>query len=237
MLENKTIAIMQPYFLPYIGYWQLIHAVDEFVIYDNIQYTKKGWINRNRYLLNGKDRYFTLPLKKDSDYLDIRQRCLSDEIGTESKGILRRLESAYKNAPYYAEVKQLLELCFIQNDQNLFNFIFNSIQFVIQYLQINTKIIISSQVDIDHSLKNKDRVVALCKSLGSNHYINLSGGIDLYDKNDFHREGIVLSFLKPRPFEYKQYNNEFIPWLSIIDVLMFNAPDQINRILENYETF
>ena len=72
------LAIMQPYFFPYIGYFQLIKSVDEFVIYDNIQYTKKGWINRNRILVNGTDYLISLPLKKDSDYLNVVDRQLAE---------------------------------------------------------------------------------------------------------------------------------------------------------------
>ena len=61
--SGRTLGIMQPYFLPYIGYWQLLSAVDQFVVYDNIKYTKKGWINRNRFLRDGTDAVFTIPLK------------------------------------------------------------------------------------------------------------------------------------------------------------------------------
>lgn len=235
MADEKIIAIMQPYFLPYIGYWQLINAVDVFVIYDNIQYTKKGWINRNRYLLNGKDNIFTLPLKKDSDYLDIRDRFLFDNFNDESKKILRKLELAYKQAPYFIETMPLLESCLIQNERNLFKYIFNSIQFVLQHLHIDTKIIISSHVEIDHSLKSKDKVIQICKSLKSNHYINPPGGVNLYDKNEFQREGIDLSFLKSKFIEYKQYNNEFVPWLSILDVLMFNGNNKTRGFLHQVE--
>ena len=90
------IAIMQPYLFPYIGYFQLMNAVDEFVIYDNIEFTKKGWINRNRILVNGRDSFITVPLKKDSDYLDVRDRYLADSWPSERVTILYRIKQSYR---------------------------------------------------------------------------------------------------------------------------------------------
>ncbi len=124
MAETVNVAIMQPYFLPYIGYWQLINAVDKFVVYDNIEYSKKGWINRNRFLQNGKDELFTIPLKKDSDYLYIRDRYLSDNIEAEQKKILRRFENAYRKAPYYEEGIVLLKNCLLFDENEVISIYF-----------------------------------------------------------------------------------------------------------------
>ena len=131
-----TIAIMQPYFFPYIGYFQLINAVDEFIVHDNIQYTKKGWINRNRILSNGKDEYITLPLKNDSDYLNIIDRKLADSWPSDRNKILNKIRESYKKAPFYSDAIPLVEECFLYNDNNLFNFIYHSIRQVCNYLNI-----------------------------------------------------------------------------------------------------
>ena len=228
------LAIMQPYFMPYIGYFQLINAVDVFVVYDNIQFTKKGWFHRNRILVNGRDKMFSVPLKKDSDYLYVAQRELADSFDNESKKIIRKIKAAYQTAPYYKEVMPLVEECFQHGSGNLFDFIHISLKLLTQFLQIDTKIIISSAIDIDHTLKSQDKVLAICKNLNTDIYINAIGGQDLYVAEAFRNKGIELRFLKTKPVEYKQFDNEFVPWLSIIDVMMFNLKEEIIKMLGLY---
>lgn len=231
------IAIMQPYFLPYIGYWQLMADVDTFVVYDDIEYTKRGWINRNRYLLNGKDLNFSIPIKKDSDRLFVSQRYVAESYAKEKFKILRKISEAYKKAPFFEEVYPLLESCFLCKESNLFNFIFNSILQIKKYLNIQTKIVISSSVGVYDELRGADKVIGIAKSLNADAYKNPIGGIDLYSKKYFQDQGIDLKFLKPRYFEYEQFGNEFVPWLSIMDVMMFNDPDSIKKMLKYCDEF
>jgi hypothetical protein len=214
------LGIMQPYFLPYFGYFQLMAAVDIFVVYDNIKFTKKGWINRNRLLLNGQDSIFSLPIKKDSDSLDIVQRVLSTEYNR--KKLLAQFNGAYHKAPYFDATFQLLERVVDFSSENLFEYIKNSLIELCRHLEINTEIRISSSIPIDHSLKSQNKVLAICEAMNANIYINAYGGTELYDKKDFRKNGIDLRFIKSEPFEYDQFNNPFVPFLSIIDVLMFN---------------
>lgn len=227
------IGIMQPYFLPYIGYFQLLNAVDKYVIYDNIQYTKKGWINRNRILQNGKDLLITVPVEKDSDYLDIKDRLVSN--GFDRQKLLNQIREAYRKAPYFDSVIPLIESIIKLDENNLFLYIYNSVKAVCEYLNIDTEIIISSTLDIDHSLKGQDKVISICKKLGTTDYYNAIGGQELYSVEDFKKENIDLHFLSANPIEYKQLKNEFVPWLSILDVMMFNSVDEIKTILENYK--
>ena len=228
------LAIMQPYFMPYIGYFQLMSSVDEFIIYDNIQYTKKGWINRNRILVNGSPQLITLPLKKDSDYLDVIQRSLSDSWDKEKNKILNTLKSFYRKAPQFDQTFYLIEQCLNVSNTNLFDFIYQTILLINDFLDIKTKITISSTIAIDHTLKSQDKVLSLCQAKNANTYINSIGGTELYDKNIFKQYGIELNFIKSNHIEYKQFNNEFVPWLSIIDVLMFNTPEQVQQYLNEY---
>lgn len=216
---------MQPYFLPYLGYFQLINAVDKFVIYDNIQYTKKGWINRNRILANGKEEYITLPLKKDSDYLNVNQRKLADSFGKEKFKLLNKITTSYKKAPYFDLIYPAFEAIMNQKPDNLFEFIYQSIRIFCDYLDIKTQIIISSTIPIDYSLKSQYKVLAICKELGASQYINPIGGTELYSNEFFKQYKIILKFIRPENIIYTQFNNEFIPWLSIIDVLMFNSKE------------
>ena len=228
------LAIMQPYFLPYIGYWQLMKYVDKYVIYDNIEYTKKGWINRNRYLCEGKDKYFTLPLKKDSDYLYVMGRQLAEEF--DKNKIVNQLKAAYKNAPYWKNVENILEEIFECRDKNLFGFIFSSVKIVRKWLDINSELIISSNINIDHHLKSSEKVKAICKALGADIYVNPIGGTELYHKKDFSEEGIELKFIKTRDsLRYMQYEDNFVPGLSIIDVLAFNSIDEVKQLLTEFD--
>jgi WbqC-like protein family len=228
------LAIMQPYFMPYIGYFQLIAAVDQFVIYDNIKYTKKGWINRNRFLQNGKDTTFSLPLKKDSDSLDVCERELAPDFDREK--LLNQFRAAYRRAPYFDQTFPLIERVMQYPDPNLFLFLRNSIAQICSHLGITTKIMVSSEVDIDHQLRAQDKVLALCKALGATVYLNAIGGVELYSKKAFEDKGTKLQFIQSKPFDYVQLGDAFVPWLSIIDVMMFNHLDVIQACVQtNYE--
>ena len=225
---------MQPYFFPYIGYFQLIAAVDQFIVYDNIKYTKKGWINRNRLLQNGKDEMFSLPLKSASDYLNVCERELAADFNRDK--LLNQIKSAYQRAPYFAQTYPLIEQIVKYEDANLFGYLHHSIVKTCAHLGIKTEIKISSSIAIDHSLKNQDKVLALCVAVGAHTYVNAIGGMELYAKDTFQQTGIELKFIRSKPFEYTQFDNEFVPWLSIIDVMMFNSIAAIqNCISTNYE--
>lgn len=228
------LAIMQPYFMPYIGYHQLVAAVDTFIVYDNIQYTKKGWINRNRMLRNGADVMFSLPIKKASDYLDVAQRELA--VDFDRKKLLGQFKGAYGRAPYFEQTFPLLERIVCCEDNNLFRYIHHSLAETCAHLGIDTEIKISSEIDIDHDQKGQEKVISLCKALGADTYINAIGGVDLYKADEFAKTGITLKFIKPKLFEYAQFGAPFLPGLSIMDVLMFNPLDAVHQcITTNYE--
>lgn len=220
---------MQPYFLPYIGYWQLMAAVDRFVVYDNIQYAKKGWINRNRFLRNGADAFFTVPLKKGSDFLDIADRRIADDF--DPKALLNPLASAYRKAPMFSTVFPILETIVGAAPRNLFEYLHHSLVVTAQYLDIRTPIVVSSTVPIDHGLKAERKVLAICESLGATRYVNVTGGRELYSPDAFAARGIDLKFIQSRPIAYSQYDNAFVPGLSIVDVLMFNTRDAVRGML------
>ena len=230
---GMKVAIMQPYFFPYIGYFQLIAAVDVFIVYDNIKYTKKGWISRNRMLQNGRDVMFSLPLQSDSDYLDVCDRVLSAEFNRDK--LLNQFKGAYRLAPYFAQTFPLVEQIVRYEDTNLFRFLHHSIIRICEYLRITTEIRISSDVSIDHELKSQNKVLALCEAVGATIYVNAIGGMMLYSKDTFLKKGLDLKFIQSLPFEYPQLGNEFVPWLSIIDVMMFNSLDLIKEQLNQID--
>ena len=227
------VAIMQPYFLPYIGYWQLLNAVDTFVIYDNIKYTKKGWINRNRFLLHGQAETFSLPLKSDSDSLDIDKRFLSDTF--DRAKLLSRIDNAYHKANHGKADKGVLRPCFLDSSDNLFDYIHNSIRHIAWVLGIKTKIITSTSLSFDHkALKSQDKVLAICKHLGATQYINPIGGLELYNVGDFSAKNIEIKFLKSHLTPYFQLGNDFVPALSIIDPILCAGVESTKKMLGDY---
>ena len=225
------LGIMQPYFLPYIGYFQLISMVDKYVIYDDVQYIKGGWINRNRMLLNGKDFMFNLLLLGASPNKLINEV----EVSPNQSKLLKTIELAYKKASNFNVIYPLIEEIINYNDKNLGKYIGNSIIRIANYLHFNTEFIYSSDIKKNNELKAKEKVLHLCELLGAAEYINAIGGQDLYLKEEFKHKNIDLRFFKTQPIEYKQFKNDFIPYLSILDVMMFNSVEEINKMLDKYE--
>lgn len=224
---------MQPYFMPYIGYWQLLAAVDEFVVYDNIKYTKKGWINRNRILCEDADAMLTIPLKKDSDSLEIAERTVAEHY--DPGKLLRKIEACYRKAPFFPAVYPLLSVILGSSERGLFGFVLQSISLTAKHLGIRTPIVVSSRVEINHSLRGEEKVLAICNSRGATTYVNAIGGQKLYSKVSFGRERIALKFIRTKPLDYPQFSWKFVANLSIIDVMMFNSPESIRRLLGEYE--
>jgi hypothetical protein len=226
------VGIMQPYFLPYIGYFQLIASADKFVIYDNIKFTKKGWINRNRMLQNGTDKIFSIPLAKASHRLDIVEREISSEFSRQK--LLSQFRDCYLKAPYFEDVWPLIERIVSFQDDNLFRYIQNSIVLICDYLDIDTEIIVSSSVAADHDLLSQDRVLSICEALNANTYVNPRGGVELYSTDEFASKGCELKFINTNTIEYMQFGDSFLPGLSILDVLMFNSLDECRHLLKEY---
>lgn len=230
----KTIAIMQPYLFPYIGYFQLLNSVDRFVLYDDVQYIKGGWINRNIILNNNGASYLTFPVKKDSTYLNINQRYFSILTKPEKNKILRRIEATYRDAPYFDVAFSIIERFLSHENKNVAEAIYFSLETIQQYLGLAFNCVFSSQLPIAEGLKGVKRVMKICNALGANVYINSPGGQALYSKEEFQDHGISLHFIKPGPVSYMQFTPEFVPNLSIIDVLMFNSIEQVQRMLNQY---
>ena len=223
-------AIMQPYFLPYIGYFQLINAVDKYILYDDVQFIKGGWINRNNMLLNRKKFMFNLLM------LGATPNKLINEISVQSNQnkLLKTIEISYKKAPYFGVVFPIINEILNYGNLNLARYLGNSIIEICSYLKIETEIIYSSTIQKNNSLKAQDKVINICKSLQVTTYINAIGGQELYNKDVFNEDAISLLFLKSNLSSYPQFNNEFIPWLSIIDIMMFNSVAEIQLMLNNY---
>lgn len=228
------LGIMQPYFFPYIGYWQLINAVDKYVIYDDVNFIKGGWINRNRILVNNESKLINLKMDGASPNKLINEVGVSNDIIFVKKN-MKMIENLYKKAPYYKDLYPVIEDIFYYKESNLAKYLEYSLRKICDYLSIKTELIVSSEINKDTKLKGQDKVIEICKLLKANEYINAIGGQELYSVSDFSKEGINLGFLKTGVIKYKQFNNDFVPNLSIIDVMMFNSVEEIKEMLINYE--
>lgn len=230
------LAIMQPYFMPYIGYFQLIKAVDKFIIYDDVTYIKQGWINRNQLLINGESKKFTIPVSNGSSNTLIKDVVISNLAFDKWKiTFYKTLMSSYGRAPYYNNVLDLMDKIINSSTNYISELAVNGIEEVLKYLNISCDISLSSKVYDNTKLMGQDRVLDICKKESAKTYINPIGGQTLYSHERFHQNGVELFFIMSKEFKYQQFNNEFVPWLSIIDVLMFNSPEEINEMLDNYE--
>lgn len=231
--KMRKIAIMQPYFVPYIGYWQLLNAVDTYVVFDDVNYIKRGWINRNRILINKEPHYINLELSGVSQNKKINEIELSADIELRKK-TLKTIEYNYKRAPFYEETMNLMKKILLNKEKNLALFLFDQIRIVANYFDMNTEIIMSSSLEKNNELKGQDKIIDICRKLNADVYYNAIGGMNLYSHEKFESEKIGLHFLESQPIEYKQFGNVFYGSLSIIDVMMFNSRDQINTMLNKF---
>ena len=227
------VGIMQPYFMPYYGYWQLIKFVDKYVVYDDVNFIKGGWINRNFILMNGTKHLFTIPLESSSPNKRINDTFITSKTLVREK-LIKTLFQSYSKAKNFRLVFPILQSS-IMNSRTISELNYNLICHFSSYLKFDTQIVLSSNLIKDNSLKGQDKVIHIVQSLAGSHYINAIGGKELYSKDDFFKEGIVLNFLKSNDIHYKQFNNEYIPNLSFIDLLMFNDVEVINAMLDNFE--
>ena len=225
------LGIMQPYFFPYIGYFQLIQLVDVYVIADDLNFIKNSYIKKNSILDNGAPALISLQLIGASQNKLINEI----EVGNDIDKLLTAIQRRYAKAPYFKDVFPLLQTILSSKEKNLAKFLGYSLMEISSYLGIQTKFLYSSEIEKNNDLKFDARIIDICKRVGADQYINAIGGKELYDKDKFAREGIELSFIDTKEIEYKQFDKEFVPTLSIIDVMMFNSKEECRELLQRYE--
>lgn len=226
---------MQPYIFPYIGYYQLIDAVDKFIIFDDVHFIKKGWINRNNILLNNNKHLFSIPLHKPSQNKLICDTKINFP-EKERKAFLKKISNAYKKAPYFSDIYPVLEEVIYYEDYDLTNYLHNSLLKICQYVGIKANIQRSSKIEYNRSSNAEGKIIDICKNLKTTTYINLPGGRDLYNKDNFIKNNIKLKYINSLfdEIKYKQYSNEFISNLSCIDFMMFNDKSNLANLIKKY---
>ncbi|UYZ57364.1 WbqC family protein [Hymenobacter latericus] len=224
------IAIMQPYLFPYLGYFQLLHCADAFVLLDDVAFIKRGWINRNRILVNGSEYLFTIPVASGSQNNLIRDTHLHTDQKIRRKA-LTTIRQAYSTAPGLAQVFPLIEQILLSPETDLTTLVSHSLHLINDYVAAPVPLLRSSAIDKDNKLSGQNRIIEICQRLGATEYVNASGGIDLYSAADFANSGIALRFLQPNLQPYPQGGKSaFVPGLSVIDLLMHNTPEQAKAL-------
>jgi hypothetical protein len=225
------MALMQPYFFPYIGYFQLMAACDLFIVADDVQYIEQGWVNRNRILVNAAPAWLTIPVADAAHSVPIgRREYLLDHRLT--KRIRGRIVGAYRRAPCIEQAMSVVDEALACSDANVATYNAHVLRTVARYLGITTPVTMASALPVS-SATGATRVLQRCRQVGASSYVNAIGGLQLYTREDFAAEGVSLRFLRPFLPEYAQFGHVFVPALSIIDVMMFNEPASISAMLRH----
>lgn len=227
-----TLGVMQPYLFPYLGYFQLIHAVDRFVLYDDVTYIKQGWVNRNQVSVAGKPLLFTLPLKGASSHTLIRELMVDPaQYRPWRTKFLRTVGQAYARAPHAPEVLALLDSALPEEATRLAAVLAGSIRAVLQRVGCTTELVEGAAHYHNAHLHGQERILDICAQEHASTYVNAPGGRALYDHTLFAERGVSLRFIEPRLEPYPQSGGPFMPGLSIIDVMMYNAPEQLRDLM------
>ncbi|WP_421921684.1 WbqC family protein [Marinobacter salarius] len=226
-----NVAVMQPYLFPYIGYFQLISASDLFLLFDDVAFIKRGYINRNTILLDGQPFRFTVPVPGASQNKMIEELSYSDDV----QKVLKSISQSYSKSPYFNEVYPIIESVLCQEDRSIASLCLESYQRIFSYLGYKKRFVKTSALDYCRNQTAEDRIIDLCKKYDATSYINPIGGVDLYSIDHFKNAGLDLRFLKPELVEYSQPTTKFVPGLSIIDVLMNCSQTEVNSLLSQYE--
>ena len=202
-------AIMQPYFFPYFGYYQLVNLVDTFVFLDDVNYINKGWVDRNKIISNGQEFYFSVPLNKKSQNKLINEIYLADSFLPWRNKFLKTLKHLYGKCLGFEKIYDLVKKVLFSEDEKISDLACCSIQETSCFLGSKTQFLYSS--DLSCTGGSQERIINICKLLGVTEYVNPIGGLELYDKKNFLEHDIKLNFMRSmQPFDY----------LSIIHVLM-----------------
>ncbi|MFT4802973.1 MAG: hypothetical protein ACI9YE_000159 [Psychroserpens sp.] len=232
---HRCLGIMQPYFMPYLGYFSLISICDEFILFDTPQFMRHGWIERNRILkLDGEPSYIKVALHKPNQKDSIQSVAINNAINWKDK-IYGQLTHYKKKAPYYSNVIKLLDDIFEQNYTSITKLNHYAVIKICEYLKINTPIKIWSEMnlEVDPVHAPDEWALHICKAYNANVYINAIGGKSFFDESKYDNSNIELKFLEQTSIPYEQFGNDFVPFLSIIDVLMFCSLEDVRKMMES----
>ncbi len=228
-----NVAVMQPYLFPHLPYFQLVHAVDRFVVLDDVQYISRGWINRNRILGQHGPLRFTLPLYQASQNREIRELERADDERWQRR-FFSTLHHSYRRAPHFESTMDLVDRVFQHGERRLAPWLLNGLRLVGEQLGIPDRFVASAAVYNNGHLKGVQRIMDICAKERATCYVNGAGGRGLYERSTFEGRALQLRFVDPLPRPYRQLGLPFVAGLSILDVLMFNSAAEIEEHLASY---
>lgn len=228
---TRTVAVMQPYFFPYLGTYQLAHAVDAFVFFDDVAFIKKGYIHRNALLGPNGPQPFTIPVREVSQNRSIAQHAYTGEW----RAFLATVQQLYRRAPMFDAVYPLVEAVALDADENVARKNALSFTRVFDYLGMEREWSFASRHALPAELRAQARILALCERESAGMYVNAAGGRELYEPEAFDAAGVALRFMVSAPEPYDQGRADFVPHLSMIDVLMHCTPEVVRRLLGQYQ--
>lgn len=242
VINDMKLGIMQPYFFPYLGYFDLINNVDLFIVYDTVQFIKQGWINRNRILHpNRLDwQYISVPVEKTSFHSSYRTPIQDISVSSTKawqQHILGQLAHYEKIAPFARETIDLVSDCLAIQESFISRLNLHILEKCVNYigLDFQYQYFSNTQIQLDLSHSAEERILDICEYLGATEYVNLPGGVDLYHPEKFKYRNIKLTFRNLPTFVYPTEPYVFEPNLSIIDLLMWNTPEDIKKYLDEYQ--
>ena len=232
------VAIMQPYFFPYLGYFDLLNSVDLFLVYDTVQYIRRGWIHRNR-ILHQREKgwqYIIVPTEPASQKTPIQDIRISNTVPWQAR-ILDQMGHYKKTAPHAERIMDFTKDCFASEETFLSVLNVKLLERCAELLNINFQYQVCSSlnIDLDMGCSAEERILHLCEFLGAKEYVNLPGGVELYDPEAFKRRNMQLTFRSLPLFTYPTGSYSFEPNLSILDVLMWNMPEDIKKYLDHHK--
>ena len=230
------LGVMQPYFFPYLGYFQLIDAVDVFVFYTDVNFVKQSWMNRNSILGRDGKLLFSIPLSNGKSGVKIHDVQISQKREVWEKKFMRTLEYSYRKAANYEVGYELVRECFSFQGASLAEFNVHSVVTLCQWMGINTKIVQSSEGYQNRERERVSRLIDICQKEGADCYVNSPGGRSLYTQEDFQQSDIKLRFLEPKLKEYPQSEQKsFVEGISIIDLVMNIRAEEVKALLSGYQ--
>lgn len=232
--SSMRLAIMQPYLFPYIGYFQLIHAVDRFVVYDDVNFIKQGWVNRNRILIGNEPHLFTMPLIDAGSFTPINAIALGAGYANWRPKFLKTLTQVYRKAPHFEQAMHVVEQALHPERKHLSELLVASLRAVMDHVGISTELVSTSANYKNNDLAGQERVLDICRQEGASDYVNPIGGVELYSKAAFAERGIRLWFLRSALNAYPQFGTTFHPGLSIVDVMMFVQASDLKRMMADH---
>ncbi|MFH1968238.1 MAG: WbqC family protein [bacterium] len=226
-------TILQPTYLPWLGYFEMIASSDIFVVFDHVQFERKSWQQRNRIKTANGVISLSIPVQKMPRETPISEIKISYAGYNPLEKHFKTIELAYKKAPYFQDYKPFFEKIYSKKHVLLRDLNIEIIKLICNILGINTKIVFSSDLGLkDENMAKTEKVVNLCKKQDINHLYDAKGAEEILDKSLFEKENIIITFQDFQHPKYPQLWGEFVPYLSTID-LLFNQGDKSFSIIKS----